>query len=340
MNDSKYHRKNFPPLDHYDLIIIGGGPSGLNCAIEASKAGLNYLVLEKGVLVNSIYNFPTNMTFFSTSKLLEIGSTPFISHRDKPTRREALEYYRRLQEAFDLRVRMYEPVEHMKRQTDGLYFIQTAKDQYLAHSVIVATGFYDCPRLMNIPGESLPKVKHYYDDPHPYVGQKVLVVGAANSACDVALETWQKGAEVTMAIRGGEINPRVKYWIRPNIENRIKEGSITAYFHTNVEEIRPHEVVLKGPEGSITIENDFVLAMTGYHPNFSLLNSLGLDIPDEGDRIPKYDEKTLETSLPNVYLAGVVCGGMKTSKFFIENTRDHGEVIMGQIKNRVKEELV
>ncbi len=324
----------------YDLIIIGGGPTGLNCAIEAERAGLNYLVLEKGVLVNSIYNFPTNMTFFSTSKLLEIGKTPFISHRDKPTRREALEYYRRLQDAFDLRVRTYEPVQRMERQDSGLYQIKTAKDQYQTHSVIVATGFYDCPRLMNIPGENLPKVKHYYDDAHPYVGQKVLVIGAANSACDVALETWQKGAEVTMAIRGAEISPRVKYWIKPNIENRIKEGSITAHFHTNVVEIRPGEVVLEGPEGQFTIENDFVLAMTGYQPNFELLENLGLEIPDNEERIPKHNEKTLETSLPNVYMAGVVCGGMRTSKFFIENTRDHGEVIIQQIKRKLEEALV
>ena len=327
-------------MDRYDLIIIGGGPSGLNCAIEAARAGLHYLVLEKGMLVNSIYHFPTNMTFFSTSKLLEIGDTPFISHRDKPTRREALEYYRRLQDAFDLRVHTYEPVQQMTREEDGMYRIETAKNQYQTHSVIIATGFYDCPRLMEIPGESLPKVKHYYDDPHPYVGQKVLVVGAANSACDVALETWQKGAEVTMAIRGDKISPRVKYWIKPNIENRIKEGSITAHFNTKVKEIRPRKVVLEGPEGVFTIDNDFVLAMTGYQPNFSLLNRLGLEIPDDGDRIPVYDEDTLETNLPNVYLAGVVCGGMKTSKFFIENTRDHGAVIVQQIQKKMSRELV
>ncbi|MCB0632482.1 MAG: YpdA family putative bacillithiol disulfide reductase [Saprospiraceae bacterium] len=319
-----------------DLIIIGGGPTGLNCAIEAKKAGLSYIILEKGLLVNSIYHFPINMTFFSTSKLLEIGDTPFISHTEKPTRREALEYYRRLQQAYDLKVNLYEPVKKMERRADGLYFVTTSKGEYLGASVIVATGFYDTPRLLNIPGEDLPKVKHYYDDAHPYIGQKVLVIGAANSACDVALETWSKGSEVTMAIREDDIYQGVKYWIRPNIENRIKEGSITAYFNTVVKEIREHEVVLEGPDGTLfTIENDFVLAMTGYKPNYELLHNLGLEIPDDEDQIPVHDPETLETSLPNVYIAGVVCAGMKTSKLFIENTRDHGEIIVNQIVGRL-----
>lgn len=319
----------------YDLIIIGGGPTGLNCAISAGKAGLRYMVLEKAVLVNSIYRFPTNMTFFSTSRLLEIGDTPFISHGEKPTRLEAMEYYRRLREHFDLNVRLYEPVVRMERREDGLYVIESSRDCYLTHSVIVATGFYDTPNLMNVPGEELPKVVHYYDDPHPYVGQRILVVGAANSACDVALETWQKGAEVTMAIRGSEISPRVKYWIKPNIENRIKEGSIRAFFHTRVLEIRPREVVLEGPDGVFTIENDFVLAMTGYLPSFDLLQRLGLQVNEACDRLPIHNPETLETNLPNVYLAGVVCGGAKTSKFFIENTRDHGEVIVGQVMKKI-----
>lgn len=318
-------------MDNYDLIIIGGGPTGLNCAIAAQRAGLRYLVLEKGLLVNSIYNFPVNMTFFSTSKLLEIGDTPFISHTEKPTRKEALEYYRRLQQSYGLKVRLYEAVMEMTRLPDGAYRITSEKGTYLADSVIVATGFYDTPRLLNIPGEDLPKVKHYYDDAHPYIGQKVLVIGAANSACDVALETWNKGAEVTMAIREDSIYKGVKYWIRPNIENRIKEGSIKAYFNTIVREIRPREVVLEGPEGTFTLENDFVLAMTGYKPNYDLLGRLGLDIPNDEDQIPVHDPETLETSLPNVYLAGVVCAGMKTSKLFIENTRDHGEIIINQI---------
>lgn len=315
----------------YDLIIIGGGPTGLNVGIAAQKAGLHYCILEKGMLVNSIYNFPANMTFFSTSKKLEIGRIPFVSHLDKPTRAEALEYYRRLVETFDLNIRLYEPVERMDREADGHYTIHTQHSRYATQAVVVATGFYDTPNLLGVPGEDLPKVVHYYRDAHPYTGQKVLVVGARNSACDVALETWQKGAEVTMAIRGGDIHERVKYWIRPNIVNRIKEGSIKAHFHTVVQEIRPKEVVLKGPDGTFTIDNDFVLAMTGYQPNYPLLHKLGIDIPEDEKRIPRHKSDNLESNLPNVYLAGVVCGGMQTNTLFIENTRDHGERIVQDI---------
>lgn len=321
-------------MQRLDLVIIGGGPTGLNCAISAQKAGLRYVVLEKGVLVNSIYHFPINMTFFSTSRLLEIGDTPFISHVEKPTRREALEYYRRLTDSWKLNVHLYETVLQMQPQGED-YLIQTTKDQYLAHAVVIAIGFYDTPRLMNIPGENLPKVKHYYDDAHVYMGQKVLVIGAANSACDVALETWQKGADVTMAIREGEIYKGVKYWIRPNIDNRIKEGSIKAHFNTIVKEIRPTEVVLEGPDGAFTIENDFVLAMTGYQPNYTFLDQLGINIPSEEPRIPIHDPETLETSLPRVYLAGVVCAGMETNRLFIENTRNHGDAIINDLLKKM-----
>ncbi len=319
-----------------DLIIIGGGPTGINCGIAASEAGLSHLILEKGVLVNSLYNFPVNMTFFSTSKLLEIGNTPFISHGDKPTRREALEYYRRLIEKYKLNLHLFEEVLSMQQNADQVYHIHTNKGDYYAHSVVVAIGFYDTPRLLNVPGEDLPKVKHYFDDPHPYVGQKVLVIGARNSACDVALETYYKGAEVTMAVRGEALHDKVKYWILPNIENRIKDGSIKAYFNTHVLEIRPREVVLEGPNGIFTIENDFVLAMTGYQPNYAFLRHLGIDIEPEGDCLPVHNPDTLETNLPNVYLAGVVCAGARINKLFIENTRDHGEMIA----QRVKEKLV
>lgn len=317
-------------MQSFDLVIIGGGPSGLNCAIEAAKAGLNYIVLEKGVLVNSLYHFPTNMTFFSTSNLLEIADTPFISHGDKPTRSEALEYYRRLQQRFKINIRLYEPVLSMKREDDS-YLIKTSKSSYQASAVVVATGFYDTPRMLNVPGEELPKVKHYYNDPHPYVNMKLLVIGAANSACDVALETYYKGAEVTMAIREYEIYPKVKYWIRPNIENRIKEGSITAHFNTIVKEIRPTEVVLEGPDGEFIIANDFVLAMTGYQPNYDFLEKLGITFCDDAHQSPSLNPDSLETNLPNVYMAGVVCAGMQTSKLFIENTRDHAERIIDEI---------
>ncbi len=319
---------------HHDLVIIGGGPIGLNCAIEAKKAGINYVILEKGVLVNSLYNFPTNMTFFSTSGLLEIGDVPFIAHGDKPTRRESLEYFRRVLDSWDLNIELYTEVEKMSSGEHGQYQIDTNRGRYSAKSVIVATGFYDTPRLLNIPGEELPKVKHYYDDPHPYVNRKVLVIGAANSACDVALETYYKNAEVTMAIRESEIYPKVKYWIKPNIENRIKEGSIKAYFNTTVKEIRENEVDLVTPEGELTIENDFVLAMTGYKPNYDLFDSLGLPISDDEFKRPIHDPETLETPLPNVYVAGVINAGLRTSTLFIENTRVHSEMIIKAIQQK------
>ncbi len=316
-----------------DLIIIGGGPTGLAVAIEAEKVGMNYLVIEKGVLVNSIFRFPANMTFFSTSLNLEIGGVPFISHVDKPTRREALEYYRRVLESYKLKVKLYEPVLGMERNAAGIYEVKTTKGSYAAHHVAIATGFYDIPRLMNVPGEDLPKVKHFYDEAHPYVGQRVLVVGAANSACDVALETFYKGAEVTMCIREGGIYEKVKYWIRPNIENRIKEGSIRAFFNSTVKEIRPHEVVLNTPEGEVTLGNDFVLAMTGYQPDFVFLEKLGIQFNADEQRTPVMNPETFESNLPGVYLAGVVQAGLDTSRLFIENTRHHGEVIVKGVRN-------
>jgi thioredoxin reductase (NADPH) len=321
---------NISPLD---LLIIGAGPTGLAIAIEAEKAGLRYLVLEKGVLVNSIFRFPANMTFFSTSLNLEIGGVPFISHTDKPTRREALEYYRRILESYKLKVKTYEPVLGMERSPEGIYEVKTPKGSYSTRCVAISTGFYDIPRLMNVPGEDLPKVKHFYDEAHPYVGQRVLVVGAANSACDVALETFYKGAEVTMCIREGGIYEKVKYWIRPNIENRIKEGSIKAFFNSTVKEIRPQQVVLNTPDGETTLENDFVLAMTGYQPDFAFLEKLGIEFNADEQRTPVMNAETFESNLPGVYLAGVVQAGLDTSKLFIENTRHHGEVIVGEVLN-------
>ncbi len=317
-----------------DLLTIGAGPTGLAIAIEAERAGLQYLVLEKGVLVNSIFRFPTNMTFFSTSLNLEIGGVPFISHTDKPTRREALEYYRRILESWKLKVKTYEPVLGMERRSDGIYEVKTPKGSYPTRHVAIATGFYDVPRMMHVPGEDLPKVKHFYDEAHPYVGQQVLVVGAANSACDVALETFYKGAEVTMCIREAAIYDKVKYWIRPNIENRIKEGSIRAFFNSQVKEIRPTEVVLATPDGEVTLENDFVLAMTGYQPDFDFFEKLGIQFNADEQRTPVMNAETFESNLPGVYLAGVVQAGLDTSKLFIENTRHHGEVIVSQLAVR------
>lgn len=317
----------------YDVIIIGAGPIGLTCAIEAKKAGLKYLLIDKGALVNSVYHFPTNMTFFSTSKLLEIGDVPFISHRDKPTRSEALEYFRRVFEAWDLDARFYERVETVKDMDDG-FTINTVKSEYHSKFIVVATGFYGEPRLMHVPGEDLPKVKHYYDEPHPYVKQKVAVIGAANSACDVALELYHKEAEVTMIVRGPTINARVKYWIKPNIENRIKEGSITAFFNSKVKEIRPHDMIIDTPEGELTLENDFVLAMTGYQPDFPFLASMGITFEENELKVIEYDPESHETKVPGIYVAGVVCGGLKTNKFFIENAKDHSERIIQNIMSK------
>ena len=324
-------------MKSYDLIIIGGGPTGINCGIEAQKKGLNFLILEKGVLVNSLYHFPTNMTFFSTSQKLEIGQIPFIAHSDKPTRREALEYYRRIVESYKLPIHTYERVEQMEPQHgEQGYRILSNKDTYFTKSVIIATGYYDHPRLLDVPGEDLPKVKHYFDDAHPYIGQKVLVIGSRNSACDVALETWQKGSMVTMAIRKDKIYDRVKYWIKPNIENRIKEGSIKAYFNTIVKKITEDAVLLDTPEGEIWIENDVVLAMTGYKPDYAFLQKLGIQIQTDENKTPIFDPVTLESNLPNVYIAGVLNAGLHTSHLFIENTRHHGQLILEDITKKLE----
>lgn len=316
--------------DQLDILIIGAGPIGMACAIEAEKAGLSYVVIEKGVLVNSLFHFPTNMTFFSTSNLLEIGDVPFISHTEKPTRREALEYYRRVWQSWDLKINLYEEVTEVEPRGD-VYQVSTSKQVYHARHLIVATGFYGKSVQMNVPGESLSKVRHYYEEAHPYIGQRVLVVGAANSACDVALETYLKGAEVTMVIRSSEIYPRVKYWIRPNIENRIKEGSIKAFFNSEIMEIKEREVVIDTPDGEVTLANDFVLAMTGYQPDYTLLDKIGIKHQDDEYHTPIFNEDTLETNMPRVYLAGVICGGLKTNKLFIENSRVHAEIIVQHI---------
>ena len=315
----------------YDLLIIGGGPIGLACGIAAKKAGLTSLIVEKGVLVNSLFNFPTNMTYFSTSALLEIGEVPFISHTDKPTRRESLEYFRRVQQSWDLNIHFYEEVLEMNAQEDATYLIKTSKGSYFSKQVVVATGFYDTPRKLNIPGEELPKVSHYYDEPHRYVGQKLVIIGAANSACDIALEAYYKGAEVTMVVRKEQLSPRVKYWIKPNIENRIKEGSIKTYFSSTVQEIQAQRILLQTPEGPLWIDNDFVLAMTGYLPNYAFLRKIGIAIAEDEFATPVHDSESLESNLPGVYLAGVVNGGKYTSKYFIENTRVHADMILADV---------
>lgn len=314
----------------YDLLIIGGGPIGLACGLEAQKAGLDYVIIEKGALVNSLYRYPANMTFFSTSDRLEIGGVPFVSNNAKPTRVEALEYYRRVAEAGDLNIHLYETVTDVLKLDNG-FQIQTSKDVYLTRNLVLATGFYDEPVLLGIPGEELPKVTHYYSEPHGYFKQKVIVVGANNSAVDAALETWRKGAEVTMVIREKDVGERVKYWARPDIVNRIKEGSIQAYFESQLVEIRPFDVDIQTPEGKATIPNDFVIAATGYQPNFDLLRKLGVSLSDDGILQPNYNPETQESNVPGLFLAGVVCGGMNTHVWFIENSRIHASLIINAI---------
>jgi thioredoxin reductase (NADPH) len=315
----------------YDVIIIGAGPIGLAAGIEAKKRNLSHLIIEKGCIVNSIYHYPTNMVFFSTSERLEIGGVPFISHGNKPTRREALEYYRRVASSWKLNIHTYEKVEKVHSLNDG-FKLSTDKSNYQADNVIVSTGFFDYPNSMDVKGEELEKVKHYYDEPHPYAYQKVLVVGGGNSGVDVALETFRAGAEVTLVLNKDKLEDNVKYWVRPDIENRIKEGSIKAYYNSNVKEIREKEVDILTPNGLVTLENDFVLAMTGYQPDFDFLNKVGIDLTEGNKRIPYHNEETFETNIKGIYLAGVVCGGMDTGRWFIENSRYHVQNIFDNIE--------
>lgn len=315
---------------YYDIVIIGGGPIGLACAIEAERKELTYLIIEKGCLVNSLYNYPLGMTFFSTPEKLEIGEIPFVTTNLKPVRSEALEYYRRVSEHFQLNIHLFEQVIESKRTKDTFKTI-TNKGSYLSKNVIVATGFYDVPILLNVPGENLDKVYHYYRDPHYFANQNVVVVGASNSSVDAALETYRKGAKVTMVIRGNKIGDRVKYWVKPDIENRIAEGEIKALFTSKLTAIRENEVDIDTPEGKKTIPNDFVLALTGYQPNFSFLENLGIEYEDLGIKTPDHNKTTMETNVKGMYLAGVVCGGLRTHVWFIENSRIHAKRIIKHI---------
>ena len=318
-------------IEQFDVLIIGGGPIGLACGIAAKDAGLSYIIIEKGCLTNSLYKYPVNMTFFSTAEKLEIGNVPFMSLNAKPTRAEAIEYYRRVTQLHQLRIKLFEDVEKTERINDDIFIITTTKKQYQAKNIILSTGFYDIPVMLNVPGEDLPKVSHYYNDPHYYAFQNLVVVGANNSAVDVALETWRKSANVTMVIKDIEVGERVKYWARPDIINRIKEGSIKAYFNSTIVNITDDAVTIKTPNGEVTIANDFVLAMTGYKPNFSILENLGIALSDDAIRQPAYNAETMQTNQPNIYLAGVVCGGMNTHKWFIENSRVHADMIVANI---------
>ena len=318
-------------IRHYDLIIIGGGPIGLACAIEAQRKNLNYLIIEKGALTNSIFNYPLYMTFFSTAERLEIGGIPFNCLAPKPGRQEALEYYRNIHRYFDFNLKLFEKAAEIDKNPAGIFQIKTDKSQYFSSNVVLATGFYDIPLYLNIPGENLPKVRHYYREAHEYAFRKVLVVGANNSSVDAALECYRKGADVTMVIRKNEINERVKYWVKPDIENRINEGSVKAYFESNICEIRENEVDISTPKGKITIENDFVLALTGYRPDLEFLQKVGVHLSDDAGKVPEYNPDTMETNVPGLYLAGVVCGGMETHKWFIENSRVHAAMILNHI---------
>jgi thioredoxin reductase (NADPH) len=317
-------------MDNLDIVIVGGGPIGIACGLEAQKNGLSYIIIEKGPIVNSLFNYPINMQFFSSSDLLEIDSIPFISNEAKPKRNEALEYYRRIVTSNNLKINLFETVEDVNEVVEGFEII-TDKRKYKTANVIIATGFYDIPNLLDIPGEELDKVSHYYKDPHFYASQKLAVIGGSNSAIDAALECYRKGAEVSLIIREPEVGRRVKYWVRPDIINRIKEGSIKAYFNANVKGINPSKILIETSKGTIELENDFVLALTGYKPNFAFLKKLGIQLSEDEKRLPQYNQETMETNIDGLYLAGVICGGMETHKWFIENSRIHAPMIISSI---------
>ena len=324
-----YNKKDMK--NNYDILIIGGGPMGIATAIEAKRNNLSCIIIEKGCLVNSIYHFPQNMTFFSTSEKLEIGDVPFLSINEKPTRNEALEYYRRVVEHWQLTINLYETVEKVNKQGNE-FDITTDKDTYNAKHVVVATGFYATPNYLQVQGEDLPKVTHYYNDPHKYLQQKVAVVGAGNSACQVALELYHKNVDVCMIIRGSEVKPTVKYWIKPNIENRIAEGSIPAFFNSELTEITEQSIIIKNNKTGKTqeLENDFVLAMTGYQPDYDFLQAIGIEHCNDAYHTPKYNNEQ-QTNIDGIYIAGVVCGGLKTNQFIIENSKQHADIIIETI---------
>ena len=316
-----------------DIVIIGAGPIGIACALECKKRNWNYTVIEKGALTNSLFNYPLNMTFFSTSEKLEIDNIPFISNNPKPTRNEALEYYRRVTTSNKLHINLYESVLSLKKNNDGFSLV-TDKTTYKTKKVIIATGFYDIPNYLNVPGENLPKVMHYYKEAHPFTLQNIAVVGASNSSVDAALEIYRKGGNVTMIVRGENIGERVKYWVRPDIINRIKEGSIKAYFNSEISEIENDKIKIETPEGLITLPNDYVIALTGYRPNFKFLSDAGVEFSEDEKHIPNYDATTMESNVNGLYLAGVICGGMGTHKWFSENSRIHAKMIAKHIEKQ------
>jgi len=325
-------------VDEFDVLVIGAGPTGMACAIEAQRAGFRSAMVDKGCLCNSIFHYPSHMTFFTTPELLEIGDIPFPSPNQKPTRIEALEYYRKVAEHYDLDARLYRLVEQVTG-SDGNFEVLTKdrfgrEEMFRAKKVIVATGYYDLPNYMDIPGEDLPKVHHYYDDPHPYYDLDVVVIGGKNSAAIAALELWRHGARVTLVHRGPAMHKHVKYWILPDIENRIKHGQVAAYFNSRVTEIAPDSVTLETPKGKRILPNNVVFALTGYHPDFDFLTSLGVRFEGK-DRQPVCDAECLESNVPGVYLAGVIVAGSRTNEIFIENGRFHGRQIAEDLKRKL-----
>lgn len=318
----------------YDSVIVGAGPTGLACGIELKQRGLRAILFDKGCLTNSLYNYPTHMTFFTTPELLEIGNIPMTAMYDKPTRTEALKYYRRVTDHYRLEVRQYERVLTIQGD-DNDFRVTTDKGEYRARKIIIASGYYDVPNLLNVPGEDLAKVIHYYKEPHPYYDHDVIVVGAKNSAAIAALELYWTGARVTLVHRGAGISDRVKYWIKPNIENRIKNGEIPAYFNSRIRDILPDSVILDTPEGVVTLKNDFVFALVGYRPDLEFLGSMGILLDPETQR-PRTDPASLESDRAGIYLAGVIVAGMHTNEIFIENGRFHGKIIAEAIANAIR----
>jgi len=312
-------------VQRFDVVVVGAGPTGLACGIELQQRGVNTVLLEKGCVVNSIYNYPTHMVFFTTPELLEIGNLPMTSLNEKPGRTEALKYYRRVAEHYALNIHQYERVLNIQGD-DGDFEVRTSRGEYHARKIVLATGYYDLPNMLNVPGEDLDKVVHYYKEPHPYYNHDVIVVGAKNSAAIAALELFWTGARVTMVHRGSWVSDRIKYWIKPNIENRIKNGEIMAYFNSRVVEVRPKSVVVETPEGAVTLKNDFVFALTGYRPDLDFLASLGIRLEPVSER-PRTNPETLESDRPGIFLAGVIVAGMHTNEIFIENGRFHGKKI-------------
>ena len=321
-------------MESFDVIIIGAGPTGLACGIELKQRGVSAVLIEKGCVVNSIYHYPTHMVFFTTPELLEIGGIPMTSLNEKPGRTEALKYYRRVAEYFHLNIHQYERVLAVEGD-DGSFFVKTSLATYRARKIILATGYYDLPNMLNVPGEDLDKVIHYYKEPHPYFNHDVAVVGGKNSAAIAALELYWTGARVTLIHRGSAISPRVKYWIKPNIENRIKNGEVQAYFNSRIVEILPKSIVVDTPEGKLELKNDFVFALTGYRPDLEFMAALGIKLEPETQK-PRTHPETLESDRPGIYLAGVIVAGMHTNEIFIENGRFHGKKIAEAIAEEME----